>query len=240
LTQAENDIRWAKARLRYYRGIEEDFEIQGSLTCAAEPPEPLQYVLERALSQRPELAYYKDQVGVFQELVKVAKAGDKPRLDFKGNFGWSRYIDFEGDSPGQQWDAGVYLSFPIFDGFLTKGRVIQARSRLATTEIEMKKLLDVIALEARDVINKVDEAVQIVRALEATTAQAERLLEMAEAGYRHGVKTKLEVDDAELNLRTARSNLVRARRDYLVARTRLMWIMGEDLQTNLAPVKSRG
>jgi hypothetical protein len=70
----------------------------------------------------------------------------------------------------------------------------------------------------------------IVKALEATVAQAKRLLEMAEAGYRYDVKTHLEVEDAELNLRTARSNLAKARRDYLTARTKLLWVMGDKLE----------
>jgi outer membrane protein len=233
LTQAENDFRLARDRLRYFMGIEDDFEIKGDLVCQPTPPEPLAVVLEQAKANRPEVAYYESQVGVYKELVTVAKAGNKPRLDFKGNMGWTSYTDVDSDYPGQRWDAGIYLSFPIFDGFQTKGRVMQANSRLATTQFEYQKLLDEISLEARGAINRVDEALQIVKGLQATTSQAERLLQMAESGYSHGVKTSLEVDDAELNLRTARSNLARARRDYLVARARLLWIMGLDLQTAL-------
>ena len=229
LIQAVNDIRLAKDRLRYYMGIEGDFDASGSLNCRPTPPEPLDRILERAKANRPEVAYYESRVGVFKELVTVAQAGNKPRLDFKGNAGWSRDDNFNQDYPGYRFDAGLYLSFPIFDGFLTKGKVMQAKSRLATTELEMKQLLDRIALDARNALNRVDEAVHIVKGLEAVTTQAERLLEMAETGYRHGVKTRLEVDDAESNLLTARTNLARARTEYLIARTRLLWIMGEDL-----------
>jgi HAE1 family hydrophobic/amphiphilic exporter-1 len=45
-------------------------------------------------------------------------------------------------------------------------------------------------------------------------------------GYEYGVKTKLEVDDAQLNLRSARSNLASAERDYRVALTNLEWVAG--------------
>ncbi len=234
LAQAQNAIRLAKDRLRYFMGVQEDFEVTGSLLCLPKAPDSFEVVMERAIANRPEVAYYKSQLGVFGELVTVAKGGDKPRLDFKGNMGWSDTDDIHDDTGGGYWDAGVYFSFPIFDGFLTKGRVIQARSRLSTTEIKLKKLLDQIALEARDAINRVDESVQIVKALAATTEQAERLLQMAESGYRYGVKTRLEVDDAESNLLSARLNVARARRDYLVAKTRLLWIMGEDMQRALA------
>jgi outer membrane protein TolC len=40
------------------------------------------------------------------------------------------------------------------------------------------------------------------------------------------VLKSLEVDDAILNLIQAKSNLNRARRDYIVARTNLEWAMG--------------
>jgi outer membrane protein TolC len=44
---------------------------------------------------------------------------------------------------------------------------------------------------------------------------------MAEKGYEYGVKTRLEVDDAQLNLSEAQGNLARARRDYIVAEAAL-------------------
>ena len=49
---------------------------------------------------------------------------------------------------------------------------------------------------------------------------------MAEKGYEFGVKTKLDVDDAQFNVNEAKGNLARARRDYSVARVTLEWVMG--------------
>lgn len=73
-------------------------------------------------------------------------------------------------------------------------------------------------MEAREALNAVREAEEIVLSMSGTVAQAQRLLEMAEQGYVLGVKIRFEVDDAELNLMQARSNLSRAKRDYLLAR----------------------
>ncbi len=49
---------------------------------------------------------------------------------------------------------------------------------------------------------------------------------MAEQGYELGVKSRLEVEDAELNLRTAEGNLARARHAYRLARVNLEWVCG--------------
>jgi outer membrane protein TolC len=229
VTRAENDVRLVRDRLRYFLGIQEDFGVRGELTSTLVPPVPLADILERARLQRPEVAYYTERLGVFKELVTVAKAGDKPRLEFKGNAGYAKADYTNIDLSGERWDAGLFLSFPFFDGFRTKGQVAQAKSRVRTVDIEFKKLLDDIALDARDASNRVMEAMDIVKSLETTVSQAKRLLEMAEAGYRYDVKTHLDVEDAELNLRTARSNLAKARREYLVARTKLLWVMGDRL-----------
>lgn len=233
LTQAENDIRFARDRLRYYMGVTEDFDIKGELVVQPQKPEPLEVVLARAKEKRPEVAFQNSRLGVFTELRTVAKAGNKPRVDFKSNFGWTGFDEIDRNHPWQRWDAGIFISVPIFDGFQTKGKVMQAESRISTTRYELDKLLDNIALDARSAINRVDEASQIVTALKETASQAERLLQMAETGFRNGVKTKLEVDDAESNLLSARTNLLKARRELIAARIRLLWIMGEELQTAL-------
>ena len=49
---------------------------------------------------------------------------------------------------------------------------------------------------------------------------------MAEKGYEFGVKTKLEVDDAQLNVLDAKGNLAKARRDYSVALVTYAWVRG--------------
>ena len=78
----------------------------------------------------------------------------------------------------------------------------------------------------RDAVNAVRDAAEIIKALSGTVDRAERLLTMAEKGYEYGVKTKLEVDDAQLNVVQAKGNLARARRDYLVARVTYEWATG--------------
>ena len=49
---------------------------------------------------------------------------------------------------------------------------------------------------------------------------------MAEKGYELGVKTRLEVEDAQLNLMYARGNLAKAQRDLAVARVNVDWVAG--------------
>jgi outer membrane protein TolC len=224
--RAENLIRTSRERLRFLLGIAEQVDVVGSL----EGPLGLQPqygdTVEIAWKNRPELSDLRKRLGVAKELVKIYDAGNLPRLDLKAAYGWRQLVFGSTAGDGQEWSAGLYLTFPFFDGLRTQGKVIQAKTEVANLKLDEAKQIDTISLQARDAVNAFQESTQIVRALAGTVKQAERLLSMAEKGYEFVVKTKLDVDDAQLNLTQAKGNLARARRDYLVANVTLEWVKG--------------
>ncbi len=225
--RTENQVRRARERLRFLLAIEQgEVDVTGSLEVVFRPYRSYEEAFILAREKRPDLADIRYRIGVARELVAIADAQDKPRVDFKGSYGWNSIEQPSLYGDGPSWSLGIQLTYPFFDGFRTKGRVAQAKSDLRRIQIDEAKQIDAVALETRDAINNLREAEEIVRALSGTVSQAERLLAMAERGYELGVKTRLEVEDAEFNLRQARSSLSRYRRDYLVARVNLDWVTG--------------
>jgi HAE1 family hydrophobic/amphiphilic exporter-1 len=225
--RTENQVRVARERLRFLLAVEEsEVDASGTLEPAVGPYPSFEEALESARKNRPELSELRHRIGISEELVTVADAADKPRLDLKAGYGWRELDAGDAEANGKAWSAGLFLTFPIFDGLRTRGKVAQARSETASLRIDEAKLLDSMALETRDAANAVREAGEIVKALSGTVSQAERLLELAEKGFEYGVKTRLEVEDAELSLTQAKGNLARARRDYLVARVDLEYVKG--------------
>lgn len=232
--RSENSIRMAREQLRFLlaSGVQ-DVDVVGTLeTPAAVRPLPASYdeAVKIASERRPELKDLRLRIGIYNELVIIASAENKPRLDMKGGAGW-HWISADNPGPawdinGAAWNVGVYLSFPFFDGLRTSGKVTQARSDLRTKQIEETKLLDSISLEVRQAEFSYLEATEILKALSGTVKQAERLVQMAEKGYEFGVKIRLEVDDAQVNLLQARSNMARAERDIRVALVNYLWSMG--------------
>ena len=228
LIRAENAVRSAREALRFLLAEQgREVDAVGSLAVeVSTPAAPYEGVLERALSSRPELAELDHQRKAMRELEKVYGAADRPRLELRASYGWMGLDVGDLTTSGKTWNAGLYLSFPMFDGLRTRAQVARARSEVASLEISGTKLREGIALEVRTAVDAVAEAAEIVRALSGTVQQAERLLYMAEQGHQLGVMRKLDVDDAQLNLAAARGNLARARRDYLVAATNLEWVAG--------------
>jgi outer membrane protein TolC len=226
--RSENRIRDALDRLRFLLALEDGrIDVIGSLEAGDVPAVQIYDVIYKtALEQRPEVRDLRYRISIAGELVTIANADDKPRLEFRGGYGWKGYEAGDTDTDGPAWSAGMFLTFPFFDGMRTRGRVAQAESDLSSIKIDEEKLSDSIALQAREALNSVQESREIVDALSGTVKQAEKLLSLSEKGYELGVKIRLEVEDAELNLQQAKGNLIRAWRDYLAARVNLLWVMG--------------
>lgn len=222
LVRTSSAVRQARSRFRMAVGLSEG-EVDASGTLAVEPEAAPSHGEAQALAleRRPELLAQAHRVQVFREILTIAKAGNKPRLDFSAAYAqkWLSFGPYAVDGP--LWNAGLYLKVPVFDGLRTRGQVIEARSDLTVEEIELTRLRDQVALEVSVSVDNVREAAEVLTALSQTADQAERLLEMAEKGLEYGVKTLLEVEDAQVNLTQARGNLAVARRDYLVALSEL-------------------
>ena len=223
----ENAVRTAHKRLLFHLGREEtEIEVRGTLESVPVPLSAYEDALAVAMDRRPELANQRLLVQGYEELMKIAKTDLRPRLDLVGSYAKRNLSSGDTTLDATAWSAAVVLAFPLFDGFRTQGKVMQARSSYETARLDEAKLRDQVTLEVRVALDAVREAQMIVSALEGTVAQAERLLQMAEQGLEFGVKTRLDVDDARVNLTQARANRAGAQHDYLVALTDLEWVQG--------------
>jgi HAE1 family hydrophobic/amphiphilic exporter-1 len=226
LIRSTNDVRVARDRLALLLADTGDIDVAGTLDTTPAAVPGYEEVLAKALEHRPELSEMRSQIGIADELTKIAASRNKPSVSFSGSFG-VRNIGLPSlSSTGRAWSMGVYAQWPIFDGFRTKGQVMQARSNSASLSIDDAKLRDSVAVQVRTAVNAVNEAAEILGAAGGTVRQAEQLLVLAEKGFELGVKTRLDVQDAQVNVSTARANLARAQRDYRVAHVNLEWVAG--------------
>jgi HAE1 family hydrophobic/amphiphilic exporter-1 len=232
--RSQNAVRAARAQLRYLLAEPQEVDAEGTLAAPVDPVPSYDALLTTALQNRPELGEVHMQQGIYAELIKIAASGNKPRVDFAANWGKRHLALPTISSTGTAWNAGIFATVPIFDGWRTKGQVAQVKSTLTTLDIDELKLREGITLEVHTAVDSAHEAVALLDALSGPVKQAEQLLFLAEKGFELGVKTRLEVQDAEQNVNVARANLAVARRDYRVARVNLDWVAGV-LDGGMAP-----
>jgi HAE1 family hydrophobic/amphiphilic exporter-1 len=225
--RANNLVRNTREQLRLLLAeTDREVDVKGRLDAPVEPAPSYEALLAQALASRPELKEISSTKGIYGELVTMARAGNKPRVDFSAAWGKRSLALRTLESDGTSWNAALVASIPIFDGWRTKGRVAQAQSDLARLTLDEQQLRDSIGVQVRVSLDALREATEILAATAETVKQAERLLFLAEKGFELGVKTRLEVQDAELNTQSARLNLARAQREYRVARVNLDWAAG--------------
>jgi outer membrane protein TolC len=138
LIQAKNNYRIAKNNLSNLLGynlpreIWEDIPLNLTDTLDAAPYQvDLPAAIQQALARRTELVAARKMAELQRLNVVNARAGYKPTVQVFAGYGWynAQYtppVELDHDIRG--WNAGAQLSWDIFDGLLTHGKVVQARA----------------------------------------------------------------------------------------------------------------
>ncbi len=229
VVQARNAVRQAVSRLNNLlaRPQAAPIEAVGDLEYVPAGPLTLDEVVRRATEQRPELASLALARDMAEKNIRIARAEDKPSVGLRAEYGFATQ-EFENLNPNREvWSVGVQLTLPLFDGWSTRGKVVQAESQLRDLQIATNQLREAIALEAKIALDDLRVAEEIIQASSLNIEQARKALDLAEASYRYGVGTALDVTDAQLGLTVARTDHARALHDYMLARARVLAVMNE-------------
>jgi outer membrane protein TolC len=126
------------------------------------------------------------------------------------------------------WNVGGQVSWDIFDGALTAGKVKQAKALYHKSETELTDRSRQIELDVRTAYSDFIEAQEVLDSQSKVQEQAEESLREANARFNAGTGTQLDVLDAETSLTQARTTLVQAQHDYATARARLERAIGAE------------
>jgi TolC family type I secretion outer membrane protein len=188
--------------------------------------------IQQALERRPELKALRQDVKLQEVNVVNAKAGYKPTLAAFAGYNWlnnSGSTDLSDDLSG--WVVGGQLTWNLFDGALTIGKVKQARALYSKSKTELQDRSRQVELNVRTAYSDFIEAREVLDSQSKVQEQAEEALREATARFDAGTGTQLDVLDAETSLTQARTTLVTAQHDYAAARARLERAIGAELAT---------
>lgn len=239
LIRARNAWRIAKNNLSNLLGFDlprdvwEDIPLQLTESLTAEPYQvDLPAAIAQALEKRTELGALRKAELLQDENIINARSGYQPSLQGFAGYGWrnaSFNAPVELGHAIHGWNVGAQLNWDIFDGFLTRGKVIQARAQRERAKNELIDNSRRIELEVRTAYSTFIEAREVLESQEKVQEQAEESLRLARARTDAGTGTQLDVLNAETALTQSRTTQIQALRDYAVARARLERAIGQDL-----------
>ena len=188
-------------------------------------PEALADAAEVALSTNPDLRAAQFQEIAADQGVRIARGALRPDVSVGASVSEGRASDFSGQVQGSA-TVRAQVSVPIFTGGLNRSRVREARA--AADEARLSQLS-----VRRQVIEGVTNAWNNYLAAQAvieSSREAVRANEIAFEGVEQeafvGLRTTLDVLNAEQELLNSRLELVRAERDLTVAAYALLQAMG--------------
>jgi outer membrane protein len=226
LIQSENGYQLARLRLNQAMGVEGDltYDVDGhGLPERGEESLPSDELLRRAQAARADLQALEQRVGARQQGLQAARAGYAPSL------GASATVTDQGqqlDDLTWNWNAGLLLTWPLFDGARTQAEIRGAQAQRAGAEAERDILRQSIRVQVEEARLNVLGARAVLEASEQALTSARERFALAEGRYEAGVGSMIELADAQLGLTQAEAQRVQADYGLSSARAALMRAVG--------------
>jgi outer membrane protein len=226
LITSQNNYETAKAQLNQATGMVGGTGYDVSDEDMAPLPDEdqtLEALVGKALAARPEMATLSKERESSEASLSSARGTYGPSIGASGG------VTDDGLSLQQlvpNWSVGIGLTWPLFQGGLTRGLVHQAEAQVASFDAQR-------GVEELQVRLDVDTARLAVRAAKATIgavddalASAREQLRLAEQRYATGVGNIIELNDAQVAYTSAAAQVVQARYGLATARAQLLAAMG--------------
>lgn len=230
LIAARNGVELAKAAFNNTIGRDPAEPVE-----LAEPEQPLYPVpslvqcLELAAAARPELLMIEAQQGLTDDMLYIARQGNKPQV----NFTWLMTQNFTTtvfNPRDNSWRALATVSMPLYDGGKAKADVDKARSDAVAADLAHEQALLGVKLDVRQAYLEVNESREKIAVAEKALAQAREAMRLADVRFESGVSTQLEIFDARAALTVAETNHVSSVYDHHIALAHLDKAVGGPAQ----------
>jgi outer membrane protein len=225
LLQTENAVGEAFAELSAALGYKVEYRFELSeQALTAFPKESADALTQLALRIRPDVIAMRDQVLSAKKRALAERDARFPRIDAIGTIGRTPLGD--PGVTGNYAAAGVNVSIPVFTGGLLSARQDEAFLRsdatqkaLDDTETEVVSTVHAAWLDASTALKNIDVT-------EALAASSDQALILAEAQYRAGQTSIIELSQAQLTDIQAEISSASAKYDYQILRAALDFQVG--------------
>lgn len=202
---------------------------------AARMEEPVEEVMGRAMTQRPDLLAQAERIRESDAEIRRRHAAFYPLLSLSGDWGHMNSFGQQDLGPVAQssiypYRAEIKLEWDIFDGGARKSELAGAEADSRRARSDLATLEDRIQQEVWASYIDLKTAQQQQEAADALFQAASQSYSAAVDAYRYGVRTFIDVTSAQRDLARARTAQVTARTEVLKDAADLAFQAGDQLQ----------
>ena len=204
---------------------------------APQPADMEQWVNDAQLNS-PQLAIAQAGAQLAEKEVARNRGGHYPTVDLVANYSKSAATggSFGVGSDSTSKSIGVQLNLPIFQGGATSSKWREAEANRERASQELENARRSVALQTRQAYLGVVSGIAQVKALQQALTSSESLLEASKLGQEVGVRTNLDVLNAQQQLYSTRRDLYQAQYAYLLSQLRLKAAVGTLGEEDLSKV----
>jgi len=189
---------------------------------APEPPDMEAWV-QLALKENQQLKAQRQSLEIARQEVEKSRGGHYPTLDLTAarNYTDAGGSVFGGARETTTNEIGVLFQLPLYQGGSVSSKTRESAQRLEAANQQLDQTRRLAAQQVRESYLSVNSGIARVQALEQARASNERALASTVIGYERGLRTGVDVLNAQRELFRTRRDLSQSRYDYLISRLRL-------------------
>ena len=184
--QGLQTLKEAQQNFNFYTGREEAVVLAPTIL-----PKKLQdfsFYLDK-LNSRPDMLAAQQELRVADKQVGISKGGHYPTVDLVGNY----YFDRTGVLQTSEWDLGVQVSVPLFQGGSVVSQVKEATQAKRVAELNTSEKIRQARTELSVFYQNYHQIQTQLATLKSALAKAEEAYKLNQKDYRYGQVTNLEV-----------------------------------------------
>jgi len=238
---AENDLRVATEAVQVLTGQPLEGEVAGlrsDVSLASPDPADINAWAEQSLQSALQVLRAQQTLEIAQTEVKRQRAGHQPTLDLVGSLSRNDQESsaFGVGSDTQSGVIGLQFNLPLYQGGAISSRTREAVAAQERAAQELEQARRDVAQATREAYLGVTTGIAQVGAFEQAVASTRLQLESTKLGQQVGVRTAVDVLNAEQQLAIAQRDLAQAVYDTILSQLRLQAAVGRLAEADLQDV----
>jgi outer membrane protein len=229
LVDAKNNAQSAMAELDDVLGLDtnQQYTLVDETNGNPPPaPEDAEALVQSAMSARPDLAALNDQSLAARQYSTAQRDLWMPTVSALAAVGGT---PVRADQIQSSWygAAGANISIPVFNGFLFNAESKEARLRAQAAQEKVRNMRDTIARDVRTAVLNAQAAYQRISVTQEMLNEANLSMDLAQARYKIGLSSIVELTDAQLAQTQAEIANTSARYAYQTALAEVKYQVGQ-------------
>ena len=238
---AVNDLRVATEAVQVLTGQPLQGEVSGlrpDVSLSSPSPADINAWAEQALQSSLQVLRAQQTLEIAQTEVQRQRAGHQPTLDLVGSVSRVNQDSsaFGVGSDTQSGVIGLQLNLPLYQGGSISSRTREAVAAQERATQELEQARRDVAQATREAYLGVTTGIAQVGAFEQAVASTRLQLESTKLGQQVGVRTAVDVLNAEQQLAIAQRDLAQAVYDTILSQLRLQAAVGRLAEADLQDV----